>query len=72
MEENAGTIDVGLLQFIASAHHQPAGALTAFKKWIDVKMQGSHAAFASSALSEYILKSNKNYKSVREYMRERH
>lgn len=51
----------GLVQFIASAHHSPGHARTAYKKWLQVGMKGKHSIHADAELAPYIKKSGGNY-----------
>ena len=65
--EKTPTMDVALLQYIASAHHNPGGARRAFEAWLDQGMNGKHSVHATKRLAEYIVKSNGNYKVLAQY-----
>lgn len=65
--EKTPTMDVALLQYIASAHHNPGGARRAFEAWLDQGMNGKHSVHATKTLAEYIVKSNGNYKVLAQY-----
>lgn len=61
---NSDVMGVALLQYIASAHHLPRDARTAFKKWLDKDLKGSHAALASAGIRDYIKKSYASYREL--------
>ena len=61
LEQKGTTMRVGLLQFVASAHHAPGGARSGYKNWLDKDFEGSHAAHCNRVLRDYIKKSHGNY-----------
>jgi hypothetical protein len=65
LHDHAGGLDVGLLQYIASAHHNPNQARQAFREWIDHDFKGSHADLAVPVIGQYIRKSHGNYHALR-------
>lgn len=68
LHDHADSLTAGLLQYIASAHHNPYEAQKAFIQWIDAGLEGSHAKWASSRISGYIRKSHGNYYELKKHI----
>lgn len=58
LHANAPRMRESLLQFIASAHHNPSHAKRAFKKYIDANMENGHARHCSNRIRRYVEQSH--------------
>ncbi len=59
-------LDIGLLEFIAVAHHSPSGAIKGFEKWLDSGLSGKYSTHLNNVLGEYAIKSAGNFDQVKE------
>ncbi|HRH24366.1 MAG TPA: hypothetical protein PK109_02135 [Candidatus Paceibacterota bacterium] len=64
LRDHADTLDIGTLQFIASAHHNPSQARRGFIKWLDKGLDGEHSIHCDSRIKDYIIKTNGIYNEL--------
>lgn len=56
---------VGLLQYIASAHHNPAEAVGGFIAWNDAGFEGKHSDYCGARVRDYVRSAHTNYEEIR-------
>ncbi len=65
LTSHATSLNAGTLQYIATAHHNPAQARRGFISWLDDGLQGKHSEHCGSRIRDYAKKTKRIYDEFR-------